>query len=167
MGSDTDLSIMKEAGDILDNFEVAYEYVICSAHRMPHETAAYAEQAAAKGIKIIIAGAGGAAHLPGVIAAYTTLPVIGVPMYTKSLGGIDSLYSIVQMPKGIPVATMAVNGSANAALMSVAILSLSSPELSEKLKDYRRKAAEETALKSRKLQSQGAVSYLLYKEGRS
>jgi phosphoribosylaminoimidazole carboxylase PurE protein len=167
MGSDTDLNIMKEAGDILDNFGVEYEYVICSAHRTPRETAAYAEHAAEKGLKVIIAGAGGAAHLPGIIAAYTTLPVIGVPIYTKSLGGIDSLYSIVQMPKGIPVAAMAVNGSANAALMSVAILSLSSPELSEKLKDYRRKTAEETALKNRKLTSQGAVSYLLYKEGHS
>ncbi|MDR1615801.1 MAG: AIR carboxylase family protein, partial [Syntrophomonadaceae bacterium] len=124
-------------------------------------------QAAERGIKIIIAGAGGAAHLPGVIAAYTTLPVIGVPIKTEYLGGIDSLYSIVQMPKGIPVAAMAVNGSANAALMSVAILSLSAPELAEKLQDYRRKMAEEVMVKNRKLKSQGAVSYLLYKEGHS
>ncbi len=116
MGSDSDLAIMKDACDMLDQFAVTYDVTVCSAHRLPHETAAYATTAATHGDSgRIIAGAGGAAHLPGVIAAYTILPVIGVPIKTSTLSGLDSLYSIVQMPKGIPVATVAINGSANAA----------------------------------------------------
>ena len=167
MGSDTDLKIMKDAGDILDKFKVDYEYTIHSAHRLPRETAAYAESAAGRGIKVLIAGAGGAAHLPGVIAAYSILPVIGVPIQTPSLGGLDSLYSIVQMPKGIPVSTMAINGSANAALTAVSILALSNPELGVRLKEYRNSFAQEVLTKDKRLKEIGVVSYLLYKEGHS
>jgi 5-(carboxyamino)imidazole ribonucleotide mutase len=124
MGSDSDLSIMKEAGDILQEFGIEYDFTICSAHRLPYETAEYASSAMEKGYDAIIAGAGGAAHLPGVIAAYTVLPVIGVPIKTSTLSGVDSLYSIVQMPRGIPVATVAINGSANAALLALQIIAL-------------------------------------------
>jgi phosphoribosylaminoimidazole carboxylase PurE protein len=167
MGSDSDLKVMKEAGDMLDNFGVEYEYKISSAHRVPEVTAAYAKQASERGIQVLIAGAGLAAHLPGVVAAFTTLPVIGVPIQSTALGGVDSLYSIVQMPKGIPVATVAINGSANAALLAVAILALANPDLAERLKGYRRSMAEEVIKKDQELQSVGAVSYLMYKEGRS
>ena len=167
MGSDSDLKIMKEAGEIFEKFMVDYEYTISSAHRLPYETAAYAENAEKRGLKVLIAGAGGAAHLPGVIAAYTLLPVIGVPIQTVALGGLDSLYSIVQMPKGIPVATMAINGSANAALLAVSILALSNPELSAKLKEYRLNMAAEVKAKNQDLKEKGAASYLIYKEGHS
>jgi len=160
MGSDSDLGIMKEAGDILQQFEVDYEYTVCSAHRLPAETAEYARGAAERGIKIIIAGAGGAAHLPGVIAAYTILPVIGVPVKTSTLSGVDSLYSIVQMPKGIPVATVAINGSANAALLAVEILALSDDKLQQRLLAYRQKMAEDVLKKDRKLKEIGADAYL-------
>lgn len=160
MGSDSDLGIMREAGDILSQFEVDYEYTVCSAHRLPVETAEYAREAAGRGMKIIIAGAGGAAHLPGVIAAYTTLPVIGVPVKTSALSGVDSLYSIVQMPKGIPVATVAINGSANAALLAIEILALSDQRLQERLQAYRQKMADDVLQKDRKLKQIGADAYL-------
>jgi len=165
MGSDSDLPVMKEAGDILSQFQVDYEMVICSAHRLPEETARYASQAEQRGIQVIIAGAGGAAHLPGVIAAYTVLPVIGVPMKTSSLGGVDSLYSIVQMPRGIPVATVAINGAANAGLLAVQILALQDETLRQALVDYRRKMAEEVRAKDKRLQEKGAEGYLKEKEG--
>jgi len=160
MGSDSDLGIMKDAGDILQQFGVDFEYTVCSAHRLPSETAEYARGAAERGTKIIIAGAGGAAHLPGVIAAYTILPVIGVPVKTSTLSGVDSLYSIVQMPKGIPVATVAINGSANAALLAVEILALSDKKLQKRLTAYRQKMAEDVLKKDQKLKKIGAEAYL-------
>ncbi|MEQ8175015.1 MAG: 5-(carboxyamino)imidazole ribonucleotide mutase [Syntrophomonadaceae bacterium] len=167
MGSDSDLAIMKECGDILDQFQIEYEYAISSAHRVPAQTADYAAGARERGIKVIIAGAGGAAHLPGVIAAYTTLPVIGVPIKTSTLDGVDSLYSIVQMPKGIPVATVAINGSANAGLLAVEILALQDEGLAKALQEYRLKMAGEVIAKDQKLKSSGAASYLGDKGGQA
>jgi len=164
MGSDSDLAIMKDAGDILQEFAIEYEYTICSAHRLPAETAAYAKEARDRGIEVIIAGAGGAAHLPGVIASYTLLPVIGVPIKTSSLSGIDSLYSIVQMPRGIPVATVAINGSANAALLALQILALYDESIWQRLQEYRSQMAREVREKDQKLQGLGADAYLKSKK---
>lgn len=166
MGSDSDLSIMKEAADMLDKFGVDYEMTICSAHRLPEQTASFAATASARGIKVIIAGAGGAAHLPGVIAAYTILPVIGVPIKTSTLSGVDSLYSIVQMPRGIPVATVAINGSANAALLALQIMGLSDPDLQSRMLEYRSRMADEVLEKDKKLKAKGANAYLKDKEVR-
>lgn len=160
MGSDSDLAIMKEAGEILEEFGVTYGYTICSAHRLPVQTAEYARNAALHGFKVIIAGAGGAAHLPGVIAAYTTLPVIGIPIKSGALSGIDSLYSIVQMPRGIPVATVAINGSANAALLAVQILALNNRPLQKALSDYRQEMADGVLAKDQKLKEIGVQAYL-------
>lgn len=160
MGSDSDLAIMKEAGDILQEFGIEYEYTICSAHRLPRETAEYASSAAERGIKVIIAGAGGAAHLPGIIAAYTILPVIGIPIKTSTLSGVDSLYSIVQMPRGIPVATVAINGSANAALLALEMLAISDGKVRTQLNDYRNKMARGVLAKDKKLKDIGAERYL-------
>jgi len=165
MGSDSDLPIMKEAVDILQEFGVDYEVTVCSAHRLPQETADYARGAKARGLRVIIAGAGGAAHLPGVIAAYTSLPVIGVPIKTSTLSGVDSLYSIVQMPKGIPVATVAINGSANAGLLAVQILSLGDTALDEKMTDYRTRMAAGVLAKDRQLQQLGIEGYLSQGKG--
>lgn len=165
MGSDSDLAIMKEACDMLDQFSVTYDVTVCSAHRLPHETAAYASTAESLGVDVIIAGAGGAAHLPGVIAAYTILPVIGVPIKTSTLSGVDSLYSIVQMPKGIPVATVAINGSANAALLALEMIALKNGEIKDKLIDYRRKMSNEVLQKNQRLQETGVKEYLQQKEG--
>lgn len=165
MGSDSDLAIMKDACDILEQFAVTYDVTVCSAHRLPHETAAYAANAAARGIDVIIAGAGGAAHLPGVIAAYTILPVIGVPIKTSTLSGLDSLYSIVQMPKGIPVATVAINGSANAALLALEMIALKDDVIKNKLIDYRQKMAADVLHKNQRLQEMGVQDYLQQKEG--
>lgn len=160
MGSDSDLAIMKEAGDMLNELGIEYEYKICSAHRLPYETAQYATQAEEKGFDVIIAGAGGAAHLPGVIAAYTVLPVIGVPILTKSLSGVDSLYSIVQMPKGIPVATVAINGSANAGILAAQIIAVKDEEVRSRLKKYRQEMAEGVLKKDQKLNEIGVSAYL-------
>jgi 5-(carboxyamino)imidazole ribonucleotide mutase len=134
MGSRSDLEVMKEAKDIFDEFSVESEIKIVSAHRTPQYMYEFAKSASSRGIKVIIAGAGGSAHLPGMTASLTTLPVIGVPILTKSLKGMDSLLSIVQMPFGIPVATVAINGSKNAALLAVRILAVSDSVLSDKLK---------------------------------
>lgn len=164
MGSDSDLNIMKEAGDVLDQFEVEYDVTICSAHRLPVETAEYSKSAAEKGYNVIIAGAGGAAHLPGIIAAYTVLPVIGVPIKTSTLSGVDSLYSIVQMPKGIPVATVAINGSANAALLALEIMAVKDKGLHDRLIAYRHKMSAGVLEKDRKLKEQGIKKYLELKE---
>jgi len=164
MGSDSDLAIMKEAADMLESFGVSYEITICSAHRLPEQTAKYATTAAERGIKVIIAGAGGAAHLPGVIAAYTIMPVIGVPIKTSTLSGVDSLYSIVQMPKGIPVATVAINGSANAALLALQILGVSDEELRSHLLAHRQQIAGEVMAKDNKLKEIGPEAYLRDKE---
>ncbi|MFG1555999.1 MAG: 5-(carboxyamino)imidazole ribonucleotide mutase [Thermoplasmataceae archaeon] len=136
MGSRSDLEVMKEAKDIFDEFSVESEIKIVSAHRTPQYMYEFAKSASSRGIKVIIAGAGGSAHLPGMTASLTTLPVIGVPISTKSLKGMDSLLSIVQMPFGIPVATVAINGSKNAALLAIRILAVSDSVLSDKLKIF-------------------------------
>ena len=142
MGSTSDLSVMQPAFDILDEFGIEYEKRVISAHRAPHALYEWASTAKDRGLDVIIAGAGGAAHLPGVIAGLTILPVIGVPVRSKTLHGLDSLLSIVQMPSGIPVATMAVDGSKNAALFAVSILALGSKSVQEKLTDFRAKQTE-------------------------
>jgi len=139
MGSSSDWETLRHAAEILDQFQVPYEKRVVSAHRMPDEMFAYAEQAAGRGIQAIIAGAGGAAHLPGMLAAKTVVPVLGVPVASKHLSGIDSLYSIVQMPKGIPVATFAIGaaGAANAALFAVAMMAVRDDALREQLTAFR------------------------------
>lgn len=144
MGSKSDWETMKHTADTLERLGIPYEVHILSAHRTPDRTAKYAENAESNGIKVIIAGAGGAAHLAGVIASKTLLPVIGVPMQTQALGGLDSLLSTVQMPAGVPVGTMAIGraGAINAALFAAAILALNLPEIREKLEQYRKEQAE-------------------------
>jgi 5-(carboxyamino)imidazole ribonucleotide mutase len=153
MGSDSDLPAMKEAMTILDRFGIGYEVRILSAHRSPHETAQYAEGAEGRGIEVIVAGAGGAAHLAGVIASLTVLPVIGVPLASSALNGVDSLYSIVQMPGGVPVATMAIGGAGarNAAILAVQILGVRDAKIREKLREYKRQLAQEVMEKNSKL----------------
>lgn len=160
MGSDSDLDVMKGAAEILDDFGIEYEMTIISAHRMPDVFYDYATKAEERGIKVIIAGAGGAAHLPGMAAAIFQLPVVGVPIHTKSLGGVDSLYSIVQMPQGIPVATVAINGGANAGLMAAKILAVSDDELLAKLKDYKQGLKDKVSAKAEKLENIGYKEYL-------
>jgi len=139
MGSQSDWPTMREAAQILDDLGISYEARIVSAHRTPDRLWAYGKTAADRGLKVIIAGAGGAAHLPGMMASKTRIPVVGVPVQTKALSGVDSLYSIVQMPKGFPVATMAIGaaGAANAGLMAAGILALSDPDLAQRLDDWR------------------------------
>ena len=159
MGSDSDLGVMSKAAEMLEKFGIEYEMTVISAHRMPDVFFDYANQAEEKGIKVIIAGAGGAAHLPGMCAAIFPMPVIGIPMHTTSLGGRDSLYSIVQMPSGIPVATVAINGGANAGLLAAKILATSDSELLGKLKDYSEKMKNEVQKKDAKLQECGYKNY--------
>lgn len=137
MGSDSDWPVLREAAEVLSEFGVAFESKVVSAHRTPREMVDYAESAASRGIKVIIAGAGGAAHLPGMVASLTSLPVVGVPIALKHLDGMDSLLSMVQMPAGIPVATVAVGGAKNAALLAIRILATNSAGLTGKLDDYR------------------------------
>ena len=153
MGSDTDLPVMKEAAATLDKFGVPFEIDVTSAHRSPARTAEYARTARERGLKTIIVGAGGAAHLAGVVAAETTLPVIGVPMPTTSLQGMDSLLSTVQMPAGIPVATVAIgrSGATNAAILAVQIMGTSDAALAEKLAAYKKELAEKVLAKSEKV----------------
>src|ERR1700749_1313454 len=139
MGSKSDLAVMQDAADVLKELGVAYEITVVSAHRTPERMFSYAKSAADRGLKVIIAGAGGSAHLPGMVASLTHLPVIGVPVQTKSLNGLDSLYSIVQMPAGVPVATVAINGAHNAGLLAAEILALNDSGLSKKLISYREK----------------------------
>ncbi len=136
MGSTSDWEVMKNACDLLDEFEVSYEKKVVSAHRTPELLFEYAKGAKAKGLEVIIAGAGGAAHLPGMVASLTELPVIGVPVKSKALNGMDSLLSIAQMPPGVPVATMAINGSKNAAILAVKILALKDETLASKVKAF-------------------------------
>ena len=139
MGSNSDYEVMKDACDVLDQFGVEYEKRVVSAHRTPDLMYEYAHTAKERGIKVIIAGAGGAAHLPGMVAAMTTLPVIGVPVKSRALNGLDSLLSIVQMPGGVPVLTVAINGAKNAALSALAILATSDDEIAKKLEEFRKK----------------------------
>ncbi len=153
MGSDSDLEIMREAGKALDEFGIAYEMDVTSAHRSPARTSEFARGAAQRGIKVIIAGAGGAAHLAGVIAAETTLPVIGVPIPSTSLAGLDSLLATVQMPAGIPVATVAVGkaGATNAGILAAQMLAIANPEIAGKMKAHKEKLARGVEEKSKKL----------------
>ena len=159
MGSDSDMPVMAKAAEILDKFGISYEMTIISAHRMPDTFFEYASTAEERGIKVIIAGAGMAAHLPGMCAAIFPMPVIGIPMHTTSLGGRDSLYSIVQMPSGIPVATVAINGGANAGILAAKILAVSDAELLAKLKDYSQEMKEGVLAKDAKLQEVGYKNY--------
>ena len=159
MGSDSDLPVMSKAAQMLEKFGIDYEITIISAHRMPDVFFDYASKAEEKGIKCIIAGAGGAAHLPGMCAAIFPLPVIGVPIHTKALGGVDSLYSIVQMPSGIPVATVAINGGANAGLLAAKILATSDEALLAKLKEYSKELKEQVQAKDARLQEVGYKNY--------
>ena len=160
MGSDSDMPVMAKAADILEELGISYEMTIISAHREPDVFFEYAKSAEEKGFKVIIAGAGMAAHLPGMCAAIFPMPVIGIPMHTTSLGGRDSLYSIVQMPSGIPVATVAINGGANAALLAARILAISDEDLLQKLKDYSENLKNQVQAKDARLKEEGYKAYL-------
>ena len=160
MGSDSDLKTMKPAVDIIEEFGIESEVSILSAHRTPIEMIEYAKKAESNNIKVIIAGAGGAAHLPGMIASISTIPVIGVPVESKTLKGIDSLLSIVQMPAGVPVATVAINGSKNAGLLAIQILSLSNTLINKKLKTYKETLHSKVIKKNKNLNNLGAEKYL-------
>ncbi|HEU5023671.1 MAG TPA: 5-(carboxyamino)imidazole ribonucleotide mutase [Spirillospora sp.] len=151
MGSDSDWPVMKAAGEALEEFGVPYEADVVSAHRMPHDMIAYGEQAAGRGLRAIIAGAGGAAHLPGMLASVTPLPVIGVPVPLKHLDGMDSLLSIVQMPAGVPVATVAVGAARNAGLLAVRILAASDEGLQAKMKDFQQSLYDQAKAKGERL----------------
>lgn len=160
MGSDSDMPIMAKAAEILDKLGIDYEMTIISAHREPDVFFDWAKAAEDKGFKVIIAGAGKAAHLPGMCAAIFPMPVIGIPMKTSDLGGVDSLYSIVQMPSGIPVATVAINGGANAGILAAKILATSDVELLAKLKEYSESLKNDVVKKAEKLEQVGYKKYL-------
>jgi 5-(carboxyamino)imidazole ribonucleotide mutase len=151
MGSDSDLPTMEKASEVCKEFGIPIEMRIVSAHRTPLDMAKYGKNAHKRGLRVIIAGAGGAAHLPGMIAAHTPLPVIGVPIMTESLNGLDSLLSIVQMPGGVPVATVAIGGAKNAALLAIEILGTSDETIQKKILDYKEKSAEESRNKNKKI----------------
>ena len=154
MGSDSDLPTMQDAADLLDELHIAYEIRIISAHRTPEKMIEYGKTASDRGLKVVIAGAGGAAHLPGMLAAVTTLPVVGVPVKLSQLDGIDSLLSIVQMPKGVPVATVAINNSKNAGLLAARIIGVENAAIREQLIELHKSTADEVDLKDLKLQDQ-------------
>lgn len=160
MGSDSDMPVMSKAADILEELGIDYEMTIISAHREPDVFFDWAKSAEDKGFKVIIAGAGKAAHLPGMCAAIFPMPVIGIPMKTSDLGGVDSLYSIVQMPSGIPVATVAINGGANAGILAAKILAVSDAELLAKLKEYSESLKNDVVKKAGKLEQVGYKEYL-------
>ena len=160
MGSDSDLPIMSKAAEMLDKFGIDYEVTVISAHRMPDVFFDYAKTAKEKGFKVIIAGAGGAAHLPGMCAAIFPLPVIGVPIHTKTLSGVDSLYSIVQMPGGIPVATVAINGAQNAGILAAKMLAVSDDEMLTKIEDYAASLKDSVMVKKEKIETVGYKKYL-------
>ncbi len=147
MGSDSDYPVMAPAAEVLESFGIEYELRVLSAHRTPHKMLSYGTDAYANGLRVIIAGAGGAAHLPGMLASVTTIPVIGVPVALKKLDGLDSLLSIVQMPSGIPVATVAIDNAKNAGLLAVRILSVADPSLSGQLSTYQNELADESSAK--------------------
>lgn len=160
MGSDSDMPVMAQAADVLEKLGVDFEMTVISAHREPDIFFTYAKSAEADGCKVIIAGAGKAAHLPGMCAALFPLPVIGIPMKTSDLGGVDSLYSIVQMPSGIPVATVAINGGTNAGILAAKILAASDPELLERLKEYSENLKNDVVKKAERLDQIGYKEYL-------
>lgn len=161
MGSDSDLKIMAKAAEMLETLDIPYELTIISAHRTPDKFLDYMRTAKDRGIKVVIAGAGGAAHLPGMAAALTVLPVIGVPIETKALGGVDSLYSIVQMPSGIPVATVAINGATNAGLLAGKILAVGDEALTAKIEEYSKKLGDAVEAKADKIEK---IKYRAYLE---
>ncbi len=160
MGSDSDLGVMQEAAKVFEDFKVEYEITVCSAHRTPDRAHEYSTTAEARGLKVIIAAAGGAAHLAGVIAASTTVPVIGVPVQAKTLDGLDSLLSTVQMPPGIPVATVGINAAKNAGLLAVKILATNDENLKSELKKYSEKMKDDVNRKAEKLEQVGYKKYL-------
>ncbi|HLL60146.1 MAG TPA: 5-(carboxyamino)imidazole ribonucleotide mutase [Candidatus Nitrosocosmicus sp.] len=160
MGSDSDLPIMKAAAEVLQEFDIAYELTIVSAHRTPDRMYDFAKNAHEKGIKVIIAGAGGAAHLPGMVAALSPLPVIGVPVQSKTMKGLDSLCSIAQMPPGVPVASMAINGAKNAGLLAAQILGTFNEEIYKKVEQYKESLNKEVIEKSIELEEHGYEYYL-------
>lgn len=160
MGSDSDLPVMQEAAKILDDLGIAYELTVVSAHRTPERLVEYATSAEKRGLKVIIAGAGGAAHLPGMAASMTPLPVIGVPITTKAMKGIDSLLSIAQMPPGIPVATVAVNGAKNAGILAASILGAGDEEIRDIVRRYKDKMKDDVMAKAEKLEAVGYDEYL-------
>ena len=160
MGSDSDLPVMKEAAEFLESIGVAFELTVVSAHRTPDRLVQYAKEARGRGLKVIIAGAGGAAHLPGMVASMTSLPVIGVPVKTKTLNGLDSLYSIVQMPPGIPVATVAINGAKNAGILAAEILGAFDDRVYEKVAAYKENLESMVLDKAKRLESHGYEAYL-------
>ncbi|MCP2731903.1 5-(carboxyamino)imidazole ribonucleotide mutase [Limnofasciculus baicalensis] len=163
MGSDSDLPTMKDAIAICEEFGISCEVAIVSAHRTPQRMVEYAQQAHHRGLKVIIAGAGGAAHLPGMVASLTPLPVIGVPVATRNLQGVDSLYSIVQMPGGIPVATVAIGNAKNAGLLAIQILASHQPELLQQVQEYRQNLAQSVMDKQELLNKLGYEEYLKLK----
>ena len=163
LGSDSDLPLMKDAVKMLEKFAIPYEVTISSAHRAPEKTAEYAKTAESRGLKVLIAAAGLAAHLPGVVAAHTILPVIGVPIKSGALDGVDALYSIVQMPPGIPVASVGINGAKNAAILAAQMLSVSDDEIREKLHQFKADLAKEVELKDANLKELGVEGYLANK----
>ncbi len=167
MGSDSDLPTMKSAIAICEDFGVAYEVAIVSAHRTPERMVEYAQNAHKRGIKVIIAGAGGAAHLPGMVASLTPLPVIGVPVATRHLQGVDSLYSIVQMPRGIPVATVAIGNAQNAGLLAVQILASHNPKLLKQVQEYRQNLTQMVIDKQEELEQLRYEDYLKKMEQKS
>ena len=160
MGSDSDLPVMSESAKILDELGIPYKLTVVSAHRTPLRMYDFAQSAHSSGIKVIIAGAGGAAHLPGMVASLTPLPVIGVPVKSSTMSGIDSLYSIVQMPPGIPVATMAINGAKNAGLMAAKIIGSSDQAVLQRMEAYMRSLNDMVMAKAEKLESLGFDAYL-------
>ena len=160
MGSDSDLTVMKEAAEMLEHFGIEYELTVVSAHRTPKRMYEYAKKAKESGVSVIIAGAGGSAHLPGMVASITEVPVIGVPIKTSTLSGVDSLYSIVQMPGGIPVATMAINGAKNAGILAAQIIGIFDNEIYEKVKKYKEELVSEVEGKAQKLEQVGFEKYL-------
>jgi 5-(carboxyamino)imidazole ribonucleotide mutase len=160
MGSDSDLPVMSQCLNALERFQLSYEVLISSAHRLPEETAEIARNAAARGIEVIIAGAGGAAHLAGVIAALTPLPVIAVPLSASPLGGLDALYAMVQMPRGIPVATVAVDGAFNAGILAAQIIGVKDPLVRERIIAYKKELASQVKEKNERLQKLGYKKYI-------
>jgi 5-(carboxyamino)imidazole ribonucleotide mutase len=157
MGSSSDLPVMQGAVDMLERFGVAHEVRVVSAHRTPHDMLAFGSEAAGRGLRVLIAGAGGAAHLPGMLAAVTTLPVIGVPVALSQLDGLDSLFSIVQMPKGVPVATMAVNGARNGGLLAVRILAQADPDLTTRMASFQEEIAADARAQDAAVSDGGAA----------
>ena len=160
MGSDSDLPVMQDAAKILDELSVNYELTIVSAHRTPTRMVEYAQTAAIRGLSVIVAGAGGAAHLPGMVAALTPLPVIGVPIKTSSLSGLDSLLSIVQMPAGVPVATVAINNATNAGILAAQIVSVKQPDVQERITHYKANLENKVLNKAEKLSQIGYSAFL-------